>query len=141
MDPQVARDLMVMLQAVLDQGGTAVAARVPGYHVAGKTGTTRVVGEHGYEQNIHNGIFVGIAPLNNPSLLVIVVIKHLNGTRLLAGPTAGPIFSHIMSNSLRLLNIPPDDLTSFHQPSPPYYRAFTPTFINKLLPNQEIKDV
>lgn len=103
--------LLEMLEAVSKQGGTAPLARVPGYRVAGKTGTARMVGARGYEKNHHNSSFVGIAPASNPRLLVAVFLHDPSGKYYLGGYTAGPIFSNIMGESLRLLDVPPDDLT------------------------------
>lgn len=109
--PQVAHDILTMLESVLTKGGTAPLARVPGYRVTGKTGTVRIVGPHGYEKNHHNAIFVGIAPASDPRLVIAVVLHDPQGTQYYGGYTSGPIFSRIMGDSLRLLNVPPDDLT------------------------------
>jgi len=119
MDTRVASDILEMLESVLAKGGTAPLARVPGYRVTGKTGTARIVGQHGYEKNRHNGIFVGIAPASNPRILVAVVLHDLQGKTFLGGYTAGPIFSHVMGDSLRILNVPPDDLASLNKPATP----------------------
>lgn len=115
--PKVSQDILTMLESVLAKGGTAPLARVPGYRVTGKTGTARIVGTHGYEKNRHNGIFVGIAPASKPRLVVAVVLHDLRGKKFLGGYTAGPIFSHVMSESLRLLNVPPDDLENANKPA------------------------
>ncbi|CAM4415718.1 MAG: Peptidoglycan D,D-transpeptidase FtsI [Legionellaceae bacterium] len=111
--PKVAQAVMSMLETVLEKGGTAPLARVEGFRVAGKTGTARLVGNTGYIKNRHNATFLGIAPVSNPKLLVAVYLHDLPGLagmEYFGGYTAGPIFSKIMGNSLRLLNISPDDL-------------------------------
>jgi cell division protein FtsI (penicillin-binding protein 3) len=110
----VASELLVMMESILEQGGTAPEARVPGYRVTGKTGTAHMVGAHGYEKNHYNGDFIGIAPASHPRLLVAVVLHNLPGTLYFGGYTAGPIFSRVMEESLRLLNIPPDDLKTLN---------------------------
>lgn len=109
---QVAQDILTMLESVLVKGGTAPLARVPGYRVTGKTGTARISGPHGYEKNHHTSIFVGIAPASRPRLVVAVVLHDPMGAAYYGGYTSGPIFSHIMGQALRLLNVPPDDLNS-----------------------------
>lgn len=112
LDPKIARQLRTMLESVLSKkGGTAPLARVPGYRVTGKTGTAHIVGPHGYEKNDYNSIFVGIAPASHPRLVVVVVIHDPQNGQYFGGYVAGPIFSKIMGETLRLLNIPPDDLS------------------------------
>jgi cell division protein FtsI (penicillin-binding protein 3) len=117
-DQKISREVLDMLESVLIKGGTAPLARVPGYRVTGKTGTVRIVGPQGYEKNHHNSIFIGIAPASRPRLVVAVVLHDPKGQLYYGGYTAGPIFSHVMSNSLHLLNIPPDDLASLNQLPP-----------------------
>lgn len=111
--PKVAKEVLLMLESVINRGGTAPLARVPGYRVTGKTGTVRMLGPKGYMKNRHDGTFIGIAPASNPRLLVAVYLHDLaslQGLQYYAGYTCGPIFSKIMGASLRLLNIAPDDL-------------------------------
>jgi len=111
----ISREVLDMLETVLTKGGTAPLARVPGYRVTGKTGTVRIVGAQGYEKHRHNSIFIGIAPASHPRLVVAVVLHDPKGNAYYGGYTAGPIFSHVMSNALHLLNIAPDDLASLNQ--------------------------
>lgn len=116
---KVARDLLDLLEAVIYQhGGTAPLAKVPGYRVTGKTGTSRLLGPHGYLKHRYNGAFVGLAPAANPALLVYVQIHDPQGTIYYGGYTAGPVFSKIMGNSLRLLGILPDDASPDTAPPP-----------------------
>lgn len=112
MDPTIAHELLTMLESVLVKGGTAPAARVPDYRVTGKTGTARILGPHGYEKDHHNGMFVGIAPASNPQLVIVVMMHDPQGAKYFGGDVAGPVFSRIMGQALRLLNIPPDDLNN-----------------------------
>lgn len=116
-DAKISREVLDMLETVLTKGGTAPLARVPGYRVTGKTGTVRIVGAQGYEKHRHNSIFIGIAPASHPRLVVAVVLHDPKGNAYYGGYTAGPIFSHVMSNALHLLNISPDDLASLNQTS------------------------
>ncbi|MFM2322434.1 MAG: penicillin-binding protein [Pseudomonadota bacterium] len=115
MDKQISRQVLDMLESVLSKGGTAPLARVPGYRVTGKTGTVRMVGVHGYEKHRYNSIFIGIAPASQPRLVVAVILHDPKGRFYYGGYTAGPIFSHVMSNALHLLNIAPDDVASLNQ--------------------------
>lgn len=108
-DPKVADEICTMLESVLTQGGTAPLARVPGYRITGKTGTAHIVGPSGYEKHHYNSVFVGIAPASDPRLVIVVVLHDPQGKQYYGGYTSGPIFSHIMGETLRLLNIPPDD--------------------------------
>lgn len=114
-DPKISREVLDMLESVLTKGGTAPLAQVPGYRVTGKTGTVRIVGPKGYEKHHHNSIFIGIAPASRPRLVVAVVLHDPKGRLYYGGYTAGPIFSHVMRNTLHLLNIPPDNLASLNQ--------------------------
>lgn len=114
-DANISREVLNMLETVLTKGGTAPLARVPGYRVTGKTGTVRIVGSQGYEKNRHNSIFIGIAPASHPRLVIAVMLHDPKGSSYYGGYTAGPIFSHVMSNALHLLNISPDDLPSLNQ--------------------------
>lgn len=103
-----AREMLTMLEAVLQKGGTAGEASVPGYRVAGKTGTAKIVGEHGYMQHRYTSTFIGIAPVSNPRLVVAVIIHDPQGKKYYGGQVSGPVFSKIMEGALRILDIPPD---------------------------------
>lgn len=102
------QQLMAMLETVLQAGGTASHVNVPGYRVAGKTGTARLIGKYGYEKHRHNSMFVGIAPVTRPRLVVAVVLSDPKGKHYYGGEVAAPVFSTIMGGALRLLNVPPD---------------------------------
>ncbi len=107
MDSSVAKQVLALLEAVT-QGGTGKLASVTGYRVAGKTGTSRMVGENGYEKHRHHALYVGIAPLNQPRLVVAVIIHDPQGKAYHGGEVSAPIFQKIMEGSLRILNVPPD---------------------------------
>ncbi len=111
--PKVAAELRTMLESVLDKGGgTAVAARVPNYVISGKTGTTRILGPHGYEKDHHNGVFVGMAPANNPRLVIAVILRDPTKKAYFGGDIAGPVFAKVMGDALRILNVPPDNTST-----------------------------
>jgi cell division protein FtsI (penicillin-binding protein 3) len=102
---------MIVLEAT--DRGTGQYARIPGYHVAGKTGTTRKIGETGYVDNRHLALFAGFAPAAKPRVAVIVVIDEPSQGEYYGGLVAAPIFANVLGGTLRLLNVPPDDVTVF----------------------------
>jgi cell division protein FtsI (penicillin-binding protein 3) len=103
-----AHAVMAMMESVVLEGGTATKAQVPGYRVAGKTGTSRKAVAGGYGEEYIN-IFAGIAPVSNPQLAVVILINEPRGDLYYAGDTAAPVFSSIVSATLQMLNVPPDD--------------------------------
>lgn len=114
-DPRIAKLMLNMLESVVAKGGTAEVARIPGYHVAGKTGTAKMVGEHGYEKHHYTSSFVGIAPVSHPRIVVAVVLHDPQGKQYYGGMVSGPVFKNIMEGTLRMLNIPPDDPQALEQ--------------------------
>jgi len=111
-DKKTAAQVLRMLEAVLGNEGTGKMARIPGYRVAGKTGTSRIAGKKGYEENRHIASFVGIAPVSNPRLVVVVVIHEPSRSSYYGAAVAAPLFAQVMSGALRVLDIPPDNTTS-----------------------------
>lgn len=109
---KAARDVISMLEAVVAKGGTGTQAQIPGYRVAGKTGTVRKVGANGYDKNHHLGIFVGMVPASHPRLVAAVVINDPTEGSYYGGAVAAPVFSKVMSGALRLLAIKPDGVLS-----------------------------
>ncbi len=103
-----AAAIIHMMESVTQKGGTAVKAAIPGYRVAGKTGTSRKAVAGGYGEEYVN-IFAGIAPVSNPQLVTVVLINEPGGDLYHAGDTAAPVFSSIMGGALQLMNIAPDD--------------------------------
>ena len=104
---QAAQNLVEMMEHVVLKGGTGTKAGVPGYRVAGKTGTSRKAIAGGYGEEYVN-VFAGLAPVSDPQLVVVVMINEPSGDLYYAGDTAAPVFSRVMSGSLQMLNIPPD---------------------------------
>ena len=97
-----------MLELVVLPGGTALRAQVLGYRVAGKTGTTHKLGDHGYEKDKYVGSFVGMAPASNPRLIMAVMIDDPSSGEYYGGTVAAPVFSAVMADALRMLAIPQD---------------------------------
>lgn len=108
LDSKIAAQILTMLESVVAKGGTGKLAYVPGYRIAGKTGTAKLSGDGGYQKHRYKSSFVGIAPVSHPRLVVLVVIHDPQGKQYDGGPVAGPVFERIMEETLRLLNIPPD---------------------------------
>lgn len=109
MTPEVAQHMLTLMESVVSgKAGTARLARVPGYRIAGKTGTSKKAIAGGYAKRYISS-FVGIAPRTRPRLVVAVVIHDPSGKDYYGGSVSAPVFEKIMEASLRLLNIPPDD--------------------------------
>jgi cell division protein FtsI/penicillin-binding protein 2 len=106
--PQVAAQVRQMLEGVLAPGGTASEVSVPGYTLAGKTGTAQVAENGGYSDTKFIASFVGFAPAQNPRLLVAVIVDQPQGTDYFGGSVAAPAFGEIASFALPYLGIPPD---------------------------------
>jgi cell division protein FtsI (penicillin-binding protein 3) len=111
MDPALARDIIGMLESATGVEGTGQLARVPGYRIAGKTGTTRLVGAGGYESRYVSS-FAGFAPASRPRMAAVVIINDPAGDRYYGGQVAAPVFSQVMAAALRLFSVPPDDLST-----------------------------
>ena len=97
-----------MLEEVVRPGGTGVKASIDGYRVAGKTGTAWKSAPGGYSQDKYFSIFAGLAPASNPRLATVVVIDEPSGELYYGSDVAAPVFADVMSESLRLLAVPPD---------------------------------
>ena len=110
LSPEITVNLRKMLRTVVDadSGGSALEANVPFYSVAGKTGTAHVVGEKGYEENLHNSLFVGMVPASNPRIVIVIVVNEPKGEEHYGGQVAAPVFSRVASGAMRILNIAPD---------------------------------
>jgi cell division protein FtsI (penicillin-binding protein 3) len=110
-DDGVARELRQMLAMVVSEG-TAGKAAIPGYEVAGKTGTVRKIGEDGYQDTEHLAFFAGMAPVDNPRLVGVVLINEPRVESTGGGAVAAPVFSRVIQNALRILNVPPKTVSA-----------------------------
>jgi cell division protein FtsI (penicillin-binding protein 3) len=106
----VAGEVLKVLQAVTGEHGTARKARIPGYRVGGKTGTVHKVGPQGYIDDQYVALFAGIAPIDDPRIVTVVVINEPKGEAYGGGSAAAPVFSTVTQGALRLLNIAPTDM-------------------------------
>lgn len=112
MRPQIAQQVRAMLELAVEKDGTGSRAAVPGYRVGGKTGTARKITTGGYSEDRYLALFAGFAPASAPRLVMVVVIDEPQGDEYYGGQVAAPVFGHVMSGALRLLDIAPDDLES-----------------------------
>jgi len=110
MDPTIARRLRAMLNHVVEDEGGVIRARVPGYHVAGKSGTARKAGSGSYTEHAYRSLFVGMAPAADPKLVLAVMLDTPTKEGYFGGLVSAPTFSEIMSGALRALAVPPDNL-------------------------------
>ncbi|MDP2561456.1 penicillin-binding protein 2 [Psychrobium sp. 1_MG-2023] len=104
--PEIAQAMLQMMEGVTKAGGTALKARIGGYRVAGKTGTARkaVAGGYGDDYVVS---FAGIAPIDNPRLVTIVIINEPKGDKYYGGDVAAPVFAKVTTGALQLLNVAP----------------------------------
>jgi cell division protein FtsI (penicillin-binding protein 3) len=106
--PKTAAQMRAMLETVVQPGGTAPQAQVPGYRVGGKTGTAQKVIDGHYSQTRYDGVFAGIAPLSNPRFVIAVMISDPQGAVHTGGFVAAPTFAALAANALRAANVAPD---------------------------------
>jgi cell division protein FtsI (penicillin-binding protein 3) len=108
--PDTAMAVRRMLEEVVRPGGTGTKAAIPGYRVAGKTGTAWKFAAGGYSEDKYISIFAGLAPASDPQLAAVVVIDEPSGELYYGSDVAAPVFAEVMTESLRLLAVPPDAL-------------------------------
>jgi len=101
------------------QDGSAKRAAIEGYTVGGKTGTAEVYlggdKKNKYSDKDHIALFAGIAPLNNPKLVIVVVIDQPQSKKHYGGYVAAPVFKKVATDSLRILNIKPDNIIKYQK--------------------------
>lgn len=97
-----------MLHMVAGPGGTAPKAQTMGYSVGGKTGTAHKQEGRGYADKKYRGFFVGIAPIDQPRIVVAVMIDEPSNGKYFGGEVAAPVFSETVQQTLRLLGVQPD---------------------------------
>jgi cell division protein FtsI/penicillin-binding protein 2 len=110
--PQTANQIGMALRGVVSDRGTAAAAAVPGFVIAGKTGTAQKVGPHGgYEKGKEVVSFCGFLPAEDPQFVGLVVLDEAQTKpeQNYGGQVAGPIFSHIAEKAARYLDLEPHE--------------------------------
>ncbi|MCP5160947.1 MAG: penicillin-binding protein 2 [Hahellaceae bacterium] len=106
----VAHKVRLMLNKVVEKGGTGTRAQVASYRVGGKTGTVHAVGNSGYEESEYKALFAGMAPIDSPKVVMVVVVDAPQGDEYYGGEVAAPVFSRVMENTMRILNVTPDSV-------------------------------
>jgi cell division protein FtsI (penicillin-binding protein 3) len=105
---EIADKLIPMMESVVTQDGTAMKAAVPGYRIAGKTGTAHKAVGGSYAADQYMSTFVGMAPASRPKVVLAVVVDSPSNGQYFGGLVAAPVFSRIMAETLRMMNIEPD---------------------------------
>ena len=111
LDEHVCLELTRMLESVVaaEGDGTGKRAAIPGYRVAGKTGTAQEAVAGGYSTDRYFALFAGVAPETNPRLAALVVLDDPSAGQHQGGMVSAPVFSEIMGGALRLLAVAPDE--------------------------------
>jgi cell division protein FtsI (penicillin-binding protein 3) len=104
---QTAREVRTMLEMAVKPGGTAPKAQIPGYRVAGKTGTAHKLDGGSYGDK-YVASFIGFAPASEPRLVVAVMIDEPSAGKYYGGDVAAPVFAQVMAGALRTLGVPQD---------------------------------
>lgn len=120
----LSADTAATMQAILEQvveSGTGRFAQIPGYRVAGKTGTAQMINpvSRSYADGAYLASFCGFAPVNDPALLGVVMLFDPRGEFYYGGRIAAPLFATVMRQSLRLLDLPPSQGLPQYAPAPP----------------------
>ena len=97
-----------MMEMAVGPGGTAPRAAVPGYRVAGKTGTAHKPEAGGYAENKYVSSFVGFGPVSEPRFIVAVMLDEPGGGKYYGGDVSAPVFASVMGAALRMFAVPPD---------------------------------
>ena len=106
--PATAREVTRMMEMAALPGGTAPRAQVPGYRVAGKTGTAHKPENGGYAEHKYVSSFVGFGPVSDPRFIVAVMLDEPAGAKYYGGDVSAPVFSSVMGNALRMMSVAPD---------------------------------
>jgi cell division protein FtsI (penicillin-binding protein 3)/stage V sporulation protein D (sporulation-specific penicillin-binding protein) len=116
MSGAVDRAVKAMLTGVIaDPGATGNEAQIPGYTVAGKTGTAQVATPHGYSSTDYTASFVGMVPASHPRLVILVKVDDPRGS-IFGGVVAAPAFAAIAKFDMQYLAVQPDDPKSLPAP-------------------------
>jgi cell division protein FtsI (penicillin-binding protein 3) len=106
--PQNALAVRKMLQMAAGPGGTGQRAQTIGYSVGGKSGTAHKQVGRGYASNKYRSWFTGMAPIEKPRIIVAVMIDEPSAGQYFGGLVAAPVFSEVVQQTLRMMNVPPD---------------------------------
>jgi len=111
---KTSESVLKIMESVTEEGGTAIQASIPGYRVAGKTGTARQfvkgVGYGKPGERKYNASFVGLAPASNPKFIMAITIEDPSKGSNYGGVVAGPIFRRVVAEALKIYSIPQDEI-------------------------------
>jgi len=107
-----SRQIISMMETVITKEGTGSLASIPGYRVAGKTGTVKKITVSGYSDKKYLSIFAGLVPASNPRLVMVVNVDEPSGGVYYGGEVAAPVFSKVMAGALRILDVAPDAINN-----------------------------
>lgn len=107
---QAVRQVRAMLERAVSKEGTGAKAMVPGYRVAGKTGTVHKIVRGHYARDRYFSLFAGMVPASNPRLVMVIIVDEPKGGAYYGGTVAAPVFGKTMGEVLRILNVTPDDM-------------------------------
>jgi len=107
-----SRQIISMMETVITKEGTGSLASIPGYRVAGKTGTVKKITVSGYSDKKYLSIFAGLVPASNPRLVMVVNLDEPSGGVYYGGEVAAPVFSKVMAGALRILDVAPDAINN-----------------------------
>lgn len=106
--PEIAKSVVNMMEQVVSEGGTGTQAKVDGYTVAGKTGTSRKAVRGGYGDE-YVTVFAGIVPATKPKFAIVVMVDEPAGDSYYGGTVSAPVFSKVAAKALHLMNVAPDE--------------------------------
>ena len=106
--PKTAKTMSRMLETVTQVGGTATKGQVPGYRIAGKTGTAHKLLNGQYADHLYVSSFVGYGPASSPRYIIAVMIDEPTAGKYFGGDVSAPVFSNMMSQALRMSGVAPD---------------------------------
>ncbi|CAD5370535.1 putative peptidoglycan D,D-transpeptidase PenA [Rubrivivax sp. A210] len=108
LSPATVYEVRKMLQMAAGPGGTATKAQTIGYSVGGKSGTAHKQEGKGYASNKYRAWFVGMAPIVEPRIIVAVMVDEPSNGKHYGGDVAAPVFSQVVQQTLRMMNVTPD---------------------------------
>jgi cell division protein FtsI (penicillin-binding protein 3) len=106
--PLVASEVRQMMHLAAAPGGTAPLAQTQGYSVGGKTGTAHKQVGKGYASNKYRAWYTGMSPIDKPRIIVAVMVDEPGAGKYFGGLVAAPVFSQVVQQTLRILNVVPD---------------------------------
>ena len=106
--PKTAKTMSQMLETVTQIGGTATKGQVPGFRIAGKTGTAHKLVNGQYADHLYVSSFVGYGPASNPRYIIAVTLDEPSAGKHFGGDVSAPVFSNVMSQALRMGGVLPD---------------------------------